>query len=133
MDRHQLGAVGEGRLDLHLAQHRRDAIHDVVRRQDLAARLHQLGHRPTVAGGLEHERAEDRDGLRVVQAQAAFPAAPGQVRGVREHQPFLLMRGQQHAPTVVARCFGRVTTPPPLTFAIRLSYRHARHRLIGNR
>ena len=52
----ELGAVGEGRLDLHLVDHLGHALHDVVAGEHRAPGLHQLGDAAAVAGALQHER-----------------------------------------------------------------------------
>ena len=83
-----------------------------VAAQHLAARGHQLGHGPAVAGALEHERGQDGDRLRVVQLQAAAPAALGHVRGQRDEQSLLLVFGQPHVSTIWQRCFLGVNCLP---------------------
>jgi len=104
VDGHQLRAVREGRLDLHLGQQGGDPGQHVVRRQHLATGLHQVGHGAAVASGLQHERAQHRDRLGVVEAQSATTPSPGQLGGVGDHQALLLVRGQQHrAPRAIRR------------------------------
>ena len=71
MEGDELGAVGEGRLDLDLVEHLGDALHHVVGVEHLAAGRHELGDGAAVAGRLEHPDGEQRDRLGVVEPQAA--------------------------------------------------------------
>src|SRR5579883_2372668 len=52
VDRHELGAIGEGCLDLHLVDHLRDALQDVGAGKDRRAEGHDLGHAFAIAGRL---------------------------------------------------------------------------------
>ena len=81
VQRDELGAVGERRLDLDLGEHLGDALHHVVAGEHVPSVLHQIGDTPTVAGGFEHPGGEHRDRLGVVQPEprarraSATPAA----------------------------------------------------------
>src|SRR2546430_7731816 len=56
VDRDQLGAVGEGALDLPLVDHLGDTFHHLLTADDRQARLHQLGDGAAGADGLEGGR-----------------------------------------------------------------------------
>src|ERR1700675_2413986 len=71
VDRDQLRAVGEGALDLHLLEHLRHAVHDVVPLQNGDAKGHEVGNAPPVAGAFEHLGGDECESLRVVQLEAA--------------------------------------------------------------
>src|SRR5262245_42844135 len=75
----ELGAVGEGALHLHLLDHLRHALHHVVAAEDVEARGHQLGDRTSVTDPLEDLGGDDRQGLGVVQLEAAGSAASGKL------------------------------------------------------
>ena len=49
MHRDELGAVGEGRLDLDVVDHLGDALHALLRGDDVGAGLHQVGDAAAVA------------------------------------------------------------------------------------
>ncbi|MCY1407901.1 hypothetical protein D9M71_232130 [compost metagenome] len=76
--------------------HLRHAVHDLLAAQHLAAGLHQLGDGAAVAGAFQHRGADQRDGFRVVELQAAGQAALGQQRGSEQQQFVFLSRGQLH-------------------------------------
>ena len=75
----------------------RDAVHDVVPREDRAAGLHQLGHQDAVAGALEHVVGDQCRRLGQVELQPTALTAAGELGGVGEQQPFLLVRSQVHS------------------------------------
>ena len=97
MDGDELGAVREGGLDLDVVEHLGDALHDVVATEHLATADHQLGHGAPVAGTLEQVVGDHRDGLGVVQPQAARLPAARQLGGIGDQQPVLFVRGQTHS------------------------------------
>ena len=70
----QLGAVGEGRLDLDVVDHRGDAVHHLVGGDDMRARLHQFGDRAPVARALDDEIGDQRDRFGMVELDAALEA-----------------------------------------------------------
>src|SRR5258708_19955059 len=76
----ELGAIGKRRFHLHLMDHFRDAFHDPIATQDLAAFGHQFGDRLAVACSLEDEICNEGDTLGIVEldpstepASAAYP------------------------------------------------------------
>ena len=97
VDGDELGAVRERGLDLDVVEHLGDALHDVVAGENLAAADHQLGHRAAVAGTLEEVVGDHRDGLGMVELQAARLSASRQFGGIGQQQPVLFMRGQEHS------------------------------------
>ena len=81
----QLGAVGEGALDLHLGDELGDAGQHLRPAEHPPAQVHQLGHAPAVADELEELRGDERHRLRVVQPQAAGQALLGEnARAVKD-------------------------------------------------
>src|SRR5688572_12080376 len=68
-------AVGESGFDLHFRDHLRNAVHDVVAREDGGAEAHEFGHRAAVARALEDGGGDQRHGFRVVELEAARLAA----------------------------------------------------------
>ena len=75
MDGDELGAVGKGRLDLNVVDHRGDPIHHLVGGDDMRAGLHEFGDRASVARALDHEIGDQRDRLRMVELDAALKPA----------------------------------------------------------
>src|SRR4051812_3213758 len=71
MNRDELGPIAERAFDLHLVNHFRDVVHHVSAPEQLASEVHQLGHTTAVANELEHLGANQRNGFRIVQANAA--------------------------------------------------------------
>ena len=61
--RDELGAVRERPLDLHFVDHLGHAVGDVFDAQQLAAEIHQLGDRSSVADELEQLRRDESHGL----------------------------------------------------------------------
>src|SRR6266851_9416015 len=75
MDGAELGAVGEGRLDLDLVDHVGDALHHLLAAQHLGAVLHQVGDRAAVTRALDDEIADQRHGFGIVELDAALEAS----------------------------------------------------------
>ena len=96
MDRHQLGAVGEGAFDLQHGHHLGDAGHDVVGGEDGSTLLDQLGHRAPVARALQDLVADQRHGLGVVERAAPRAAAARKLGGGEDGEPLGFRRCQQH-------------------------------------
>ena len=72
----QLGAVGEGRLHLHVMDHLRDTFHHLVAGQHMRAFLYQRRHTLAVARAFDDEIGDEGDGLGMVELDAALePAA----------------------------------------------------------
>ena len=92
VQRDQLGAIGEGRLDLHLVDHLGDSFHHVVAGQHPASGIHQIDHGPPVASRFVDPRCEDGDGLGVVELQPSPPTLLGHLRRHVHEQSFLLVR-----------------------------------------
>ena len=97
MDGHELRAVGKRPFDLNLGDHRGDAVHDGVGRQDRRAEAHDLGHRAAIANQLEDFRRDERDGFGVIQLQPASAALSGQFSGGVDEQFVDFSRGEVHA------------------------------------
>src|SRR5262249_54985784 len=88
-------------LDLDVVDHLGDAGHHLVTGQDLRAGLHQLGDRATVARAFEDEVGDDRNGLGVVQLDAAIEPAPRHDGRNRNQKLVLFARGQVHAKSLI--------------------------------
>ena len=58
--------------------------------------LHELGDRRAVPGALEDVVGDERGRLGLVELEPAGLPTPGQLGGVGEQQPFLLVGGQVH-------------------------------------
>src|SRR5579884_846197 len=99
----ELGAVGEGGLDLDLVDHLGNPLHDLLAPQDRAAIAHQLGNRPAVARTLYDVVGNQRDRLGVVELDAAFEPAPRHDRGHRHEELVLFARRQVHRYTYQTR------------------------------
>ena len=94
----QLGAVGKGRLDLDVVDHRGDAVHHLIGGDDMRARLHQLGDGASVARALDDEVGDQRHRLGVVELDAALEAPARHHRRHGDQQLVLFARGEIHAP-----------------------------------
>ena len=94
VDRDQLRAVGEGALDLHLLEHLRHAVHDVVPLEDGDAEGHQFGDAPAVADALEDLGGDEGQRLGIVQLEAP-PPPPARHLGGGEDQQLVLLSGCQ--------------------------------------
>ena len=105
MDGDELGAVGEGRLDLDVVDHRGDPVHHLVGGEHMRAGLHQFGDRAPVARPLDDEVGDQRDRLRVIELDAALePPA----RHHRRHgdQKLVFFPGRQiHERASQTECF----------------------------
>src|ERR1700738_952259 len=96
MDGDELGAVGEGRLDLDLVDHVGDAVHHLLAAQHLGAVLHQVGDRAAVARALDDEVADQRHGFGIVELDAALEASARDVGRHGDQQLVLFTRRQIH-------------------------------------
>src|SRR5579859_5418136 len=67
---HQLGAIGEGRLDLDFRDHLWHPIHHVLTLQDGSAVPHELGDCLAVAGALKDRGSNKGDRLGIIELQA---------------------------------------------------------------
>src|SRR3954462_10662410 len=66
----ELRPVRKRRLDLHVLDHLRDAVHHLRAREHPRSGLHQLGYGPTVARALKDEVSDQRDGFWMVELHA---------------------------------------------------------------
>ena len=96
MDGDELGAVGEGRLDLDLLDDVGDAFHHLLAPQHVGAGLHQVGDRAAVARAFDDEVGDQRDRLGMVELHAALEAAAGDVGRHGDQQLVLFTRRQIH-------------------------------------
>ena len=94
--RHELLPVGEHRLDLERPDQRGDARQHVVRRQELAAELHQLGDARAVARALADLVGDERPRLWVVEPQTARAPPPRELGREEKEEPVGLLRAQMH-------------------------------------
>ncbi len=68
----ELGAVGEGSLDLHVVDHLGDALHHLSAREDMATARHQLGDAAPVACALDDMLGDECDSLGMIELHAAL-------------------------------------------------------------
>src|SRR5215471_9715820 len=92
----QLGAVWESRFNLNFRNHFGYAIHHLRARDDMRAFLHELGYRAPVACAFENEIGDERDGLRVIELDAALEAASRHHRRRGDQKLILFARCQIH-------------------------------------
>src|SRR5260370_27489801 len=83
----ELGAIGKRRFHLHLMDHFRDAFHDPIATQDLAAFGHQFGDRLAVACSLEDEICNEGDTLWILDLDPSSDAASAAYRPHCAPQP----------------------------------------------
>src|ERR1700720_2628803 len=96
MDGDELGAVGEGRLDLDLVDHVGDTVHQLLGVQNLGAVLHQVGDRAAVARALDDEIADQRHGFGIVELDAALEASARDIGRHGDQKLVLFTRRQIH-------------------------------------
>src|SRR6476646_3767176 len=99
----ELGAVGEGRLDLDVVDHLGDAVHHLRSRQHMRALLHQLGDGFAVARAFQDEVGNQRHRLRVIELDAALEPSARHHGGDRDQQLVLLTRRQVHRRPFIMR------------------------------
>ena len=92
----ELGAVREGRLDLNVVDHVRDAIHDLIGADHMGAGLHQFGDAAPVARALHHKVGDERHGFGMVELDAALKPAARDDGGHGDQQLVFFARGQVH-------------------------------------
>src|SRR5262245_24949355 len=97
VDGHELGAVGERAFDLHVLDHLRHALHDVLAGQDLRPPGHELGRALAVADPLQHLGGDEGHRLGMVELEPARPPPPRQIGSDYDQQLFLLAWRQMHA------------------------------------
>src|SRR5690606_34332092 len=96
-NRDELAAVRKGRFDLHIVDHLRDTLHDLVAAQHLRARLHQLRDAPTIARTLDHKIRDERDRFGMVELHATLETATCDIGCHGDQQLVLLARREVHA------------------------------------
>src|SRR5262245_13902060 len=92
----EFGAIRERCFHLHLMDHFRDAFHDLIAGQDLAAFGHEFGNRLAVACSLHNEICYNRDTFGVVELDASCEPPPSDKRRERDHQLVFFTRCQLH-------------------------------------
>src|SRR5262245_29269207 len=98
MDGDELGAVGEGRLDLDLLDDVGHAFHHLLAPQHMRAGLPQIGDRAAIARALDHEIGDQRHGLGMVELHTALETAARHDGGHGDQKLVLLARRQIHRP-----------------------------------
>lgn len=104
----KLGAVGEGRLDLHVVNHFGDAFHDLIPGQHRRAGLHEFGHAPPVARAFDDEIGNEGNRLGVIELYPALQTPTRHHGGRRDEQLVLLTRREIHACLLI----GQASTVP---------------------
>src|SRR5436190_23940987 len=97
MHRYQLRSIGECRLHLDVMNHLGDAIHHLIARKHVSARLHQLGNGLAVARTFENEIGDQRHAFRMIELDAAVEAAARYHRSHGNQQLVLFTWGKMHA------------------------------------
>ena len=97
VDGHELRPVGERALDLDLGDHLGDAVEHLVRAEQPAAEVHELGDRPAVTDELEQLRRDERHRLDIVQPHAAREPLLREEPRLVEDQLVDFTRGQMHS------------------------------------
>jgi hypothetical protein len=92
----ELGAVGEGRLDLHLRDHLRHSLHHIAPLQNGASIAHEVGDAAPIARALQQLRRDNGHRLRMVQTQPARLPLARQLGRHEDEQLLLLARCQVH-------------------------------------
>src|SRR5262245_32286516 len=92
----EFGAIRERCFHLHLVDHFRDAFHDLIAGQDLAAFGHEFGNRLAAACSLHDEICYKRDTFGVVELDASCEPPPSDQRRERDHQLVFFTRCQLH-------------------------------------
>ncbi|OGX81501.1 hypothetical protein BEN49_03060 [Hymenobacter coccineus] len=93
---HELGAVGEGALDLHFGHEVGHAGQHVGQAQQLLALVHEHSHSLAVADEFEQLGGDEGHGFRVVEAQAAGVALLGHEARLVQHQLVEVFGGEVH-------------------------------------
>ena len=96
MYRHQFGAVRKSAFDLHLGNHRGNAVHHRVDTEDGRTTAHDFGDGTTVANHLENLRRDERYRLGVIQLQTARPPRAGKFTGCVDEELVYFTRCQVH-------------------------------------
>ena len=87
----QFGSIRERCLDLNLADHIGNAVHDIVAGQNLCAELHQLHNGLSVPCQFQKLGTDLGECFRVIQFQAACSPLFGEITGHMKHQFFLFL------------------------------------------
>jgi len=98
----EFGAVGEGRFDLYLGDHFRNAVHHVLAREQRGAVAHELGDGAAVAGAFQDGGGDEGDGFGVVELEAAGSSSLCQESGGEDEELVLFARAQFHLRAPVA-------------------------------
>jgi hypothetical protein len=71
MHRHQLGAIGEGGLDLHLVDQLSNAVHNIGACKNGGTVTHDLGHAFAITGRFHDLGGDDGHGFGVIELETA--------------------------------------------------------------
>ena len=96
VDGHELGAVRERPLDLHLVDQLGHSLHHLAMAEHLAPDVHQLGDTAPLADELEQLRRDQRDGLGVAQPEPAGESLLRDHPRAVQDELVELPRGQVH-------------------------------------
>src|SRR5215470_10418216 len=119
MNGDEFGAVGECRFHLHRVDHLRDAFHDLLAVQDLAALRHELGNRLAVARALRDEIRDQRDTLGVIELHAPHEPPSSNERRERDHELVLLTWREVHELLPLMAAVSTTTFSGPETDRVR--------------
>src|SRR5262249_26249239 len=93
---HELGAVRERAFDLDLVHQFRYAVQHLRASEELSSQIHELRDAASVADELENLSRDERDGLRMVQSQAACEALLREKAGLMKRELVEFMRSEVH-------------------------------------
>src|SRR5262249_1334707 len=96
VDGHQLRAIRKRAFHLDLADHLATTVHHVVARKDRRPDPHDLGDRLAVAAELEEFSRDQRNGLRMIELQAAGAPSSRELTGAEDEELVDLAWSQVH-------------------------------------
>jgi len=96
MHRHEFGAVGKRRLDLHAFDHLGHTLHDLITEQNARTPFHQIGHAMTITRAFDDEVGNQRNRFWVVEFNASLEPASRNLRGHGDQELVFLSRCQMH-------------------------------------
>src|SRR5215831_9992541 len=107
---YEFGVVRKRCFHLYLAEHLRDAFHDLIARQDFGTLGHEFSDGPAVPCSLQDEICYQGDALRVIKLYASGQAATSDYRSERDHELVFFARREVHEPLRSRAAFSMTTS-----------------------
>src|SRR5262244_433576 len=107
---YEFAVVGKRCFHLHLAEHFRDAVHDLIARQDFAALGHEFSDGLAVPCSLQDEICYQGNALGVVKLYASGKAPTSDYCSERDHQLVFFAWREVHKPLRSAAAFSMTTS-----------------------